>query len=77
MLGIQLFAPQVVSSCSGSSAVGCQKKITIEDRNSDQVVYLLTLNNGARDSQTDYYNNVNGALIHILPTATNFNTQNS
>lgn len=29
------------------------------------------------DSQTDYYNNVNGSLIHILSTATNFNTQNN
>ena len=36
-----------VSPCSGYSAVGCQETITIKDGNSNQAVYLLTLNNGA------------------------------
>jgi YD repeat-containing protein len=72
-------SPQVYNNnyCSGSSAVGCQEQMTVTDGNSNQVVYLLTLNNGAWNSQTDYYNNVSGSLKHILSTATNYNFTNS
>jgi hypothetical protein len=75
--GSYSFTPQVVTQCSGASAVGCQEKVTVVDGNSNQVVYLLTLNNGAWNSQTDYYNNVSGSLAHIMSTTTNYNAQNS
>ena len=73
------FAPKVVTQCSGTSAVGCQEQVTVTDGNSNQVVYLLTLNNGAWNSQTDYYNynSTTQKLAHVLSTATNYNTQNS
>jgi hypothetical protein len=80
--GSYTFQPQVISQCKGPSDpngpyVGCQEKMTVTDGNSNQVVYTLTLNNGAWNSQADYYNNVNGSLVHVLDTATNYNTQNS
>ncbi len=49
----------------------------VTDGNSNEVDYLLTLNNGAWNSQTDYYNYVSGSLSHILSTATNYNFTNS
>jgi YD repeat-containing protein len=51
--------------------------MTVTDGNSNQVVYLFTLNNGAWNSQMDYYNNVSGTLSHVMSTATNNNFQNS
>ena len=75
--GSYTFAPKVVTQCSGATSVGCQEQMTATDGNSNQVVYLFTLNNGAWNSQTDYYNYVSGTLSHVLSTATNYNFQNS
>lgn len=80
--GSYTFQPQVISQCQGPSDpngpyVGCQEKMTVTDGNSNQVVYTLTLNNGAWDSQTDYYKGSAGSGAHVLSTATTFNTQNS
>jgi YD repeat-containing protein len=75
--GSYTFVPKVVTSCYGSTDVGCQEQMTVTDGNSNQVVYLFTLNNGAWNSQTDYYNYVNGALPHVLSTVTNYNFQKS
>jgi len=68
--GSYSFTPQVVTQCSGSNEVGCQEKMTAMDGNGNTVVYQLTLNNGAWNSQLDYYN---GSSTHILSTATNYN----
>ena len=75
--GSYTFAPSVVSNCSGQTSVGCQESMTVADGNSNQVVYLFTLNNGAWNSQMDYYNNVSGTLSHVMSTATSNNFQNS
>ena len=80
--GSYTFTPQVVSQCQGAGdpngpEVGCQETMTVYDGNGNKVVYLLMPNNGAWNSQTDYYNNVNGSLVHILDVTTNYNTQNS
>jgi YD repeat-containing protein len=75
--GSYTFAPSVVSNCSGQTSVGCQESMTVTDGNSNQVVYLLTLNNGAWNTQMDYYNNLSGTLSHVMSTATNNNFQNS
>lgn len=75
--GSYTFAPTVVSNCSGSTAVGCQETMTVTDGNSNQVIYLFTLNNGAWNTQMDYYNNVSGTLSHVMFTATTNNFQNS
>jgi len=79
--GSYTLAPQVYQNnyCSDSSSVGCQEQMTVTDGNSNQVVYLLTLNNGAWNSQTDYYNynSVTNSLAHVLSTTTNYNFRNS
>jgi YD repeat-containing protein len=71
--GSYSFTPSVVTQCQGSAEVGCQEKMTVQDGNGNQVAYLLTLNNGAWNSQMDYYNNNNGTLSHIMSTATAYN----
>jgi RHS repeat-associated protein len=68
--GSYTFTPQVVSQCTGSTKVGCQEKMTVMDGNDNNVVYLLTLNNGAWNSQVDFYN---GSSSHVMSTATNYN----
>jgi len=68
--GSYTFTPSVVTQCTGSNKVGCQEKMTVQDGNGNQVVYLLTLNNGAWNSQMDYYN---GSSTHIMSTATYYN----
>lgn len=75
--GAYTLTPQVVTSCSGPTAVGCQENMTVSDGNGNQVVYLFTLDNGAWNSQMDYYNNLSGTLSHVLSTVTNNNFQNS
>lgn len=77
--GSYTLVPQVISNCSTSSSVGCQEKMKVTDGNSNEVDYLFTLNNGAWNSQTDYYNynSTSKSLVHVMSTATNFNTQTS
>lgn len=75
--GSYTFAPSVVTTCSGPTAVGCQESMTVKDGNQNQVIYFFTLNNGAWNSQIDYYNNVNGSLSHVMSTVTNNNFQSS
>jgi YD repeat-containing protein len=77
--GSYTFNPTVVTKCSGATAVGCQEQMTVTDGNGNQVVYLFTLNNGAWNSQADYYNYnpATKALKHILSSGTNYNFQNS
>jgi len=48
----------------------------VTDGNQNQVVYKLTLNSGAWNTQADYYNNVNGTLSHVVSTATVNQLQN-
>lgn len=62
------FSPQVVTQCS-SNGTGCQEQMTVTDGVNERVVYLLTLNNGAWNTQMDYYNNNNA---HILSTASTY-----
>ena len=69
-MGSYSFSPQVVTQCSGSNDTGCQEKMTVTDGAGNYVTYLLTLNNGAWNSQMDYYNQ-GGA--HLLRTTTNYN----
>lgn len=72
--GSYTFSPSVVTQCSGPNEVGCQESITAVDGNGNHVVYLLTLNNGAWNSQMDFYN---GSSSHIMALATAFNITTS
>lgn len=64
------FSPQVVAQCTGPTEVGCQERMTVWDGEENYVQYLLTLNNGAWNSQVDFYN---APGSHILSTATSYN----
>jgi hypothetical protein len=88
--GSYTFQPKMVNRCQGplnpnGPLVGCQETMTVTDGNSNQVVYTLTLNSGAWNTQADYYNEVtttvNGqpvqSLAHVLSTSTALNTSNS
>ncbi len=68
--GRYALVPSVVTQCTGSTKTGCQEKMTVTDGNGNQVVYLLTLNNGAWNSQVDYYN---GTSAHVMSLVTNYN----
>ena len=67
--GQYTFAPQVQTQCSGG--YNCQESTTVTDGNGNQVVYLFTLNNGAWDTQADYYN---GTSSHIMSAMTWYTT---
>ena len=68
--GSYTFTPQVVTTCTGSTKVGCQEKMNVTDGNGNLVSYLLTLNNGAWNAQMDYYN---GSSAHVMSAATTYN----
>jgi RHS repeat-associated protein len=72
--GSYAFSPSVVTQCSGPSEVGCQEKITVTDGNGNEVAYLLTLNNGAWNTQMDFNN---GSSSHIMSTATGYSFSTS
>jgi RHS repeat-associated protein len=74
--GNYVFAPQVITQCSGPNDTGCIEQMTVQDGNTNQAVYLLTLNNGAWNTQVDIYKgNVNP--VHVLSRATTYNFANS
>jgi hypothetical protein len=66
------FSPQVITQCSGQNEVGCQEQMTVSDGENNNVVYLLTLNNGAWNTQMDYYNN-GKSRQHVMSTSTTYN----
>lgn len=68
--GSYTFTPSVVTQCSGPTEVGCQENVKAVDGSGNYVQYLLTLNNGAWNSQMDYYDASNQ---DVLSTATTYN----
>src|SRR6266702_1177034 len=78
--GSYTFAPSVVNSdCSNPIRGRCQETVTVTDGNRNQVSYLLTLNNGAWNTQATYfnYNSATQTLSQVLSTATNYSMQSS
>jgi RHS repeat-associated protein len=73
--GSYTFTPQVVTQCQGASEVDCQEQMTVQDGNQNKVSYLLTLNNGAWNSQINYYNV--GSSSPFLSKAITYNFSNS
>jgi RHS repeat-associated protein len=71
--GSYTFTPQVITQCQGASDVGCQEQMMVQDGNGYQVTYLLTLNNGAWNSQISYSNGTSP----LMTTATTYNFSNS
>jgi RHS repeat-associated protein len=73
--GAYQFTPSVVTQCSGSNKTGCQEQMTVTpiDGSGNYVKYLLTLNGGAWNTQTDNYE----GGTHILSKANNNTLENS
>jgi RHS repeat-associated protein len=73
--GAYQFAPAVVTQCSGSNKTGCQEQMTVTpfDTSGNYVKYLLTLNGGAWNTRTDYYE----GGTHIMSRANNNTLVNS
>jgi RHS repeat-associated protein len=81
--GTWFFSPAVITQCS-SQGVGCKEKVTVTrpainasgltSGRSDDIVYTFTLNNGAWNSQVDYYSGPSAAARGrqgtLLATAT-------
>ena len=67
------FSPQVVTQCSGPSDTGCQEQMTVWHGNDGYAQYLLTLNNGAWNSQVDFYTGTS----HYLSAATTYDFSTS
>lgn len=77
--GYTTFAPTVLTQCttSGSTEVGCQEQMTVTRASGDATVYTLTLNNGAWDTQTDYFSGSATSGTKKMTTVTNYNFTNS
>ncbi|MGA2653865.1 MAG: RHS repeat-associated core domain-containing protein [Terracidiphilus sp.] len=73
--GSYSFAPQVVTQCAQPYEVGCQEKMTVTDGNGNDVAYHLTLNNGAWNTEVDYFKA--GASTPFLTTNTVYNFANT
>jgi len=61
--GTWQFTPSVISQCA-ANGTGCQEKVTVTrpataTRLADDIVYTFVLNNGAWNSQVDYYTGSN------------------
>lgn len=70
--GSYSFTPSVVTQCTGSNKTGCQEQVAVEDGYGNDVKYLLTLNNGAWNSQVQYFNGGGGTPIATTATTYNF-----
>jgi YD repeat-containing protein len=72
--GLQL-RPTVLTQCS-SGGVGCQEKVTVT-HGLDDTIYTLTLNNGAWNTQSDYYQGYSGNGNKLLTAVTTYDFSNS
>ncbi len=52
--GTWTYTPAVISTCSPSQ-VGCQQKVTEVKPSGDNIIYTFTVNNGAWNTETDFY----------------------
>jgi YD repeat-containing protein len=57
--GTWSYTPLVLTSCAPGTT-GCQQQVTFSKPSSDQVVYTFTLNNGAWETQAQFYTGAAG-----------------
>jgi len=60
--GTWSYTPLVLTTCT-SGTTGCQQQVTFSKPSGDQVVYTFTLNNGAWQTQAQFYNGVAGGTL--------------
>jgi len=71
--GQTTFTPSVLTQCS-SGGTGCQEQVRMTRPSGDEALYVLTLNNGAWNTTTSYYNGsvASGTLQVTTQTGYNF-----
>jgi YD repeat-containing protein len=57
--GTWSYTPLVLTTCTPGTT-GCQQQVTMSKPSGDQIVYTFTLNNGAWNTQTQFYTGVAG-----------------
>src|SRR5579864_6266176 len=57
--GTWSYTPLVLTTCAPGTT-GCQQQVTMSKPSGDQIVYTFTLNNGAWNTQTQFYTGVAG-----------------
>lgn len=72
-MGNYSFSPKVITPCSGPTDTGCQEQMTVVHGMDESVQYLLNLNNGAWNTQLDFYT----GSVHNLSVATTYDFSNS
>ena len=65
--GTWSYTPQVLSTCAPGTT-GCQQQVTMSKPSGDQIVYTFTLNNGAWNTQTQFYTGAasSGTLLRTV-----------
>ena len=76
-LGWYSFSPSVVTSCSSSKDTGCKEQIDVFDGSGNKTTYVLTLNNGAWNSQTTVYSGNTETATPVISTINTFDYSNS
>jgi RHS repeat-associated protein len=76
--GSLTLTPSVLTQCSGSGSIGCQEQMKVTDASttSNDTVYTLTLNNGAWNMATDYYNGPMGGGQKLISIAATYDFSN-
>lgn len=49
------YTPSVISVCAAQTQVGCQEKVTMHRPSGDETVFTVTLDHGAWNTKTEYY----------------------
>jgi YD repeat-containing protein len=57
--GTWSYTPSVLTTCTPGTT-GCQQQVTMSKPSGDQIVYIFTLNNGAWETQAQFYTGVAG-----------------
>ncbi|MBI1747143.1 MAG: RHS repeat protein, partial [Acidobacteria bacterium] len=70
------YAPQVITTCA-QGGVNCQQKVTVTKPSSDQCVHTFTMNNGAWNSQTGYYNGAVAPANLVMTLTTDYDYSNN
>ena len=60
--GTWSYTPLVLTSCARGTT-GCQQQVTFSKPSGDQTVYTFTLNNGAWETQAQFYNGAAGGTL--------------
>jgi hypothetical protein len=70
------YTPLVLTTCTPGTT-GCQQQITVGRPSGDQTVFTFTLNNGAWNTQTQFYSGASGSGTLLRTIAKDFDFSNA